>query len=298
MSQLVGLHNGLDQQKNTVLRSPMLTVPAAAYADGRIMRPTNANYAQQTVQITDDMGNAASHIRIANGGYRTVQRVINEVVTDGLVHVVRMPNNVGTGNITYARPDGMTAPTGYLKLLDDHDHASALVLSPSMSVELDSNTHRLAVQGVGAAAGDCAVITYAMEIYIANIVFSAMPAVRDLISFGDYAMFEFCAEGDPSTVSPHRFPVEIPNSGLIVDLCTNLRDMFNFYISKVQPLGSQIPYHWARLIDATDMVYYFDGSGWLDATNLGVQFNSIDAAMIRNTASSITAPSLQISKQL
>lgn len=301
MSQLVGLHNGLDQQKNTILRSPLLTVPAAAYADGRIMRPTNANYAQQSVQTLDDLGNAASHVRIAHGGYRTVMRVINVPLVGNARHIVRLVNNVGSGTFGFSRIDGYGAPAGFLKLLDDRDLSSVFILSPGMSISIDPNMHRLAFQGSGCDAASYAVISYAMEMYIANVIFDTLPDSGDLLSFGDFAMFEVYANGVPGTVQPNRIGVELPLSGLVADFCDNLVAAFNTaYIAVVPPAGSQTPFHWARKIDDSDLMVYRDsGAGsWLSATNKGVQFNSIDAAMIRNVAGSAIAPRMQIVKQL
>ena len=300
MSQLVGLHNGVDQTRNTILRPPILTVPAAAYPDGRIMRPANADYAQQTVQITDDMGNSASHVRIANGGYRTVQRVINIDLSDNAVHKIRLVNNVGTGQITFGRIDGIGAPAGFLKLLNDQDATAPFIMSPMMSLSLDANMHRLVIQGSGCVAGCYAIISYAMEIYISNVVFSEMPAIGAVISMGDYAIFEVYENGVPGTVKANHFGVEIPLSGLVTDFCDNLITAFNTtYIAAVEPAGSLIPFHWAKKIEATDLIRYRDSGGsWIDATDAGVQFNSVDAAMIRNTISSSNDATIQIIKQL
>lgn len=301
MSQLVGLHNGVDQTKNTVLRPPILTVTPSAYPNGRIFAPANANYAQQTVQVTDDIGNGASHVRIVNGGYRTVYRVINVALNGDAIHTVRLVNNVGSGTFGFSRIDGYGAPAGFLKLLNDRDQTDVFILSPGMSIGVDPNMHRISFQGSGCDVGSYAVISYAMEIYMANVIFDILPSAGDLLSFGDFALFEVYANGHPETVVAGRFGVELPLSGLIADFCDNLVAAFNSdYIGAIAPAGSQTPFHWAKKLTNDDLVYMKDSgsSSWIIATDRGVQFCSTDAAMIRNVAGSVTAPSLQISKQL
>ncbi|MFC1453547.1 hypothetical protein ACFLQL_00015 [Verrucomicrobiota bacterium] len=299
MSQIVGLHSGIDQTKNAVVRSPLLSVPLPASPDN--LKPPGGTYVQQTVQLTDDRNNGAAHVRIANGGYRTVQRVINIALDGDAKHTVRLVNNVGSGTLGFSRIDGFNAPVGFLKLLDDRDESAPFILSPGMTISLDPNMHRLTFQGSGCDVNGYAIISYAMEIYISNIVFDAMPAIGDLISFGEFAVLEFCEEGVPGTVAAGNWPVEIPSSALIVDLCTNLIDVFNTdYIAAVQPAASQTPFNWANMIDADDLIYYKESSSgdWLIATDKGVQFNSTNAAMIRNTVASVSPPNLQIYKQL
>ena len=301
MSQIVGLFSGLDQSKNTILRPPVLTVPAAAYTGNRIMKPSNATYAQQSVQTLDMLGNAAAHIRIANGGYRSTQRIINTALNGDAIKSVRLPNNIGTGLLGFTRIDGYGAPAGFLKLLDDRDQTAVFILSPGMAIGIQPNTHRLIFQGSGCDATSYASIAYSMETYIANIVFDVMPSTGILLSFGDYATFEVYTTGHPELVTAGNYGVEIPVTGLVVDFCANLIAAFNTaYIAAVEPVGSQTAYHWAKLIAADDLIYYRDSAtdAWLIATDTGVQFNSIDTAMIRNLTCNATASDAQIIKQL
>jgi len=301
MGQLVGLNNGIDQVRNNLVRPPILTVAAAAYADGRIMKPTNATYAQQTVQVTDDLGNAASHVRIANGGYRTVQRVINTPLNGDAIKTVRLPNNVGSGTLSFTRIDGIGAPTGFLKLLDDRDLASVFIMSPGMSIGIDANMHRVSFRASGADANSYVSIMYAMECYIANIVFDTLPVSGDLITFGDFAIFQFYLTGETDPTGNGTYGVEIGIADTIEDVCDSLVTAFNTaYVDAIEPAHSQVPYHWARKIDANDLLYYKDTSSnaWLIATDAGVQFCSTNAAMIRNITTSMVIPDAQVSKQL
>lgn len=298
MSQIVGWHNGVDRSRNNIIRSPLLTIPSGAYADSRSL---NISYAQQSVQATDDFGNAAAHVRIANGGYRTVQRVINVSLNGGAVKTVRLVNNVGSGTLGFTRIDGYAAPAGFVKLLDARTLTDAFILSPGMSISLDPNMHSISFQGVGCDVNSYLVISYAMEIYISNIVFDVLPAAGEFISFGDFAVFEAYANGVPGTVEPNRIGVELPLSASVADFCDNLVTAFNTtYVAAVEPAGSQTPFHWARKIATEDLITYRDSATgtWLDATDKGVQFNSVNAAMIRNTLTNIAVPNAQIIKQL
>lgn len=294
MSQIVGTFSGQDSVKNNSVRPPSLTIPAPAYPSARTI---NNDYNQQTVQLVDDFGNGAAHTRIAQGGYRTTMRVIHVALNGDAIHKVRLPNNVGSGSLSFARIDGFALPAGYLKVLDDRGQTNGFIMSPGMSIGLVPNMHRLILQGSGCDANSYAVIVYAMETYIANLMFNSVPAVGDLIKFSEYVIFE--AYDDIATVGANH--IGVAREATVSLFCDNLITAFNTtYVAAIEPAGSQVPYHWATKIDADDLVIYNDtgASAWIAATDAGAQFNSINMSMIRSITTSMAIPTAQISKSL
>lgn len=295
MSQVVGTLQGQDSVKNNILRPPSLLIPAAANTS---YRNINSDYGQQSVQLIDDFGNGAAHVRIAQGGYRTTMRVIHVALNGDAKHKICLPNNVGGGTLSFSRIDGVTPPTGFLKILDDRGQTDPFIISPGMSMGVSANMHRLVIQGSGCDADSYAVIIYAMETYMANITFNEVPSVGDVISFGSFANFE--AYDDIASVATNNIGVE--RHATVSGFCDNLVTAFNTaYIAAIEPAGTQSPYHWATKLDADDLVIYkhmLATPVWESAADAGVQFDSVNLAMIRSISTSMAIPDAQITKIL
>ena len=297
MSEIAGLQLSVDSSKATLLRPPQLSIPLPASPSG--FNQAGSTYNRQSIQQVDNFGNSAAWTR--NMANRVVYRVIDQAVGDNAAHTVRLPNNVGSGLMSFSRIDGLTAASGFLMVLNDRlATTTKLVLSPGSSISLAPNLHRITVQASGAASGDYAAIMYPMEIYISNVVFDTLPTTGDLLGFGDYVKFQFLDVGESVTNSSY-LPVEIPAGGAIATLCANLVAAFNTaYVAAIEPANSQNELHWAKVITADDAVNYYNAStdAWLIATNKGVQFASIDPSLIRNTSASAGAPFVQVTTQL
>ena len=211
---------------------------------------------------------------------KTVTRVIQ--VTFPLVGSIirtKLPYSIGGGVLRFTNNDD-TVPSGILKVYDCRDTANGYIaVGPGSTMDIPAGQQEVVLGISVLTAKTIVTICYNMEVYVGAITFNTLPVVGDLITFGDYARFEFVSGGAATT---GNIPVTI--GGDMATTMTSLITAFNStYVAAIKPTNSMVPFMWARLL-ADDLVYLKSGSNWINAADSGIVIYSVDQGLINNAS--------------
>ena len=275
MSQVVGAFS-VSELSRSRLRPRELSVPVEA--SPTYFAKTGSTYNSQSMQVVDKLNNTAGLIKTIPS--KTVTRVIQ--VTFPLVGSIirtKLPYSIGGGVLRFTNNDD-TVPSGILKVYDCRDTANGYIaVGPGSTMDIPAGQQEVVLGISVLTAKTIVTICYNMEVYVGAITFNTLPVVGDLITFGDYARFEFVSGGAATT---GNIPVTI--GGDMATTITNLLTAFNTtYVAAIKPTNSMVPFMWARLL-ADDLVYLKSGSNWINAADSGIVIYSVDQGLINNAS--------------